>query len=525
MWDIFTNISDFFFELFSNDPDAVKRRKELRIIHDVLNSARYKVFNKSQMSVTPALAEGFFQLYQILFPIHDIFVKTLHHPEKKLRDAYSHYVLENQFIGDIASRKQDLGYEEIKQKLLASQNIDIDIKKLNNEFESLVEDLKKQNRKQINQEINELMLLGALATHNFTPLFKKFGFDLAQVGKVKPRFMSVNGEDILPELQDLYFVTAKILFSPLLEKGLYTLVERLSPGQAAANQKKLQKILQKAGQLFQHQCNPNLLLNLIMALKEDPSYSPEILKKDEDFVGEYILESSNKYARDRDRAVREIKEGVLQGDINALFGTGKLLQLQSYNEEHNQKIISASIPSFSHIKAFSLLSSFAQSILKNEILPPLKDILLDAFFQNKEFGNKLSNQFYSAEQLQARIDSFDAKVMDEGKSSIESLLKYTDPRKQTKSGMTVAAKMVENIDRFAQGILEEEVRSLYRLGINLGEILKDYKTPNPKHISNIKGLGGKKNKEIIQGIYDGYNKLNLFLKIMKNFVVVLPKEA
>jgi hypothetical protein len=83
------------------------------------------------------LAEGFFQLYQILFPIHDIFVKTLHHPEKKLRDAYSHYVLENQFIGDIASRKQDLGYEEIKQKLLASQNIDIDIKKLNNDFESL----------------------------------------------------------------------------------------------------------------------------------------------------------------------------------------------------------------------------------------------------------------------------------------------------------------------------------------------------------------------------------------------------
>jgi hypothetical protein len=152
-------------------------------------------------------------------------------------------------------------------------------------------------------------------------------------------------------------------------------------------------------------------------------------------------------------------------------------------------------------------------------------VLVDAFFQNKEFGNKLSNQYYSAEQIQARIDAFDSKVMDEGKSSIDSLLKYTDPRKQTKSGMTVAAKMVENIDRYAQGILEEEVRNLYRLGINLGEILKDYKTPNPKHISNIKGLGGKNNKDIIQGIYDGYNKLNLFLKIMKNFVVVLPKEA
>jgi hypothetical protein len=59
MWDIFTNISDFFFELFSNDPDAVKRRKELRIIHDVLNSARYKVFNKSQMSVTPRFGRRF----------------------------------------------------------------------------------------------------------------------------------------------------------------------------------------------------------------------------------------------------------------------------------------------------------------------------------------------------------------------------------------------------------------------------------------------------------------------------------
>jgi hypothetical protein len=385
MWDIFTNIGDFFFELFSNDPDAVKRRKELRYIHDILNSARYKVFNKSQMSVTPALPEGFIQLYQLLYPIHDIFMKTLQHQEKKLRDAYFHYVLENLFVGDIATRHQNLSYEAIKQRLLGSQNIDLDIKKLNNDFEVLIEDLKKQNRKQINQEINELMMLGALATHNFSPFFKKFGFDLAQIGKVKPRFMHVSGDDVLPDLQDLYFVTGKILFSPLLEKGLYNLVERLSPGQAASNQKKLQKILQKAGHLFQHQCNPHLLLNLIKALKEDPSYTPETLKKDEDYVGEYILELSNKYARDRDRAVREIKEGVLQVDINALFGTGTAASSSSnpITKSTINKIISASIPSFSHIKAFSLLSSFAQSILKNEILPPLKDILAGCLFSKQ----------------------------------------------------------------------------------------------------------------------------------------------
>jgi hypothetical protein len=93
----------------------------------------------------------------------------------------------------------------------------------------------------------------------------------------------VNGEDVLPELQDLYFVTGKILFSPLLEKGLYTLVERLSPGQAAANQKKLQKILQKAGQLFQHQCNPQPPPQPHHGPeRKTQAIAPETLKKDED---------------------------------------------------------------------------------------------------------------------------------------------------------------------------------------------------------------------------------------------------
>lgn len=512
----FADFSDFFLGIFS-DPETRKLKKELKELHDRLAEYRPALYQKSNETVLPGFASAWFNLYQLFLPLFDLFSRTINSPDKKVRDLSLNFLVESGFLGDVAERRAVLTYEKIKARLDNSEDPSKETSKVNGEINSLLSDLRKQNGAVINAELAELFNLKNLVVHNFAGFFKRFGFDIALTGKASPRFVPVSGDDILPELLDLYYIIGKINLSAASEKGLFLLLERLAPGNAGENQKKMAKLLQKIRQLLTGPCSPMILLTLMRVLRRETRFVPEAGQAEENYVLTYLTELSQRLEKDRDRAVRELSESSMTKDIASLFGDADhLLKLETYSEETNELLAGAGLATFSHVKALRILKSFTQSVLHGGWLDGLKAVMLDAFFQDKEWGMKLSTAYYGAEKLLARIQAEDDALAAEGKLTLTALQKYLKARQSS----PVANKIIEAIDRNILDFIETETNEIALLAAKTGEILMDFKTPQPKNISNIKGLGGKNNREIITSLLDGYNKSVLFLKLMRNFVVI-----
>lgn len=517
MSNLFSDFADFIVGIFS-DPEARRLRKELKELHDNLQSVRPALYQKNTQAVLPGLAESYFNLYQLMYPLYDLFSKTLNSPDKKVRELSLNFLVESLLVGEITLRRSALQYEALKSRFASSSNPSLEINHVTTEFNNILSDIKKQNPTQVNQEITALFQLKNLVSHNFASFFKKFGYDIALFGKTQPRFIPLPGDDLLPELLDLYYILGGFSLTSSMEKGLFLLLEKVSPSKAQENEKKMEKVLQKMQNLLIGPCSPYILLNLIRAIRREPQFMPEMAKGDENFVGQYVKEMTDRFGKDRDRASREVHDSSVNKEVSALFGDAThLLSLENYSEEMNEKLLGAGLSSLAHIKPLRILKSYAQAVLKTFFLDRIKAVIVDAFFQDKEFANRLSTSLYSAEGLMGRIDAFDEALATEAKNGFAGMDKYLKNKGQNTAS---ANKILEAIDKTASELLEHETNDIATLASRVAEVLMDYKSPQPKNITNIKGLGGKNNREIMQGLIDGYNKTVLFLKLMKHFVVL-----
>ena len=120
------------------------------------------------------------------------------------------------------------------------------------------------------------------------------------------------------------------------------------------------------------------------------------------------------------------------------------------------------------------------------------------------------------------MEELEKALYGDGKASHSTLEKHL---KRDNVNVAAANRVVEAINRMVIEFIETEVEALFLLARYIGEALNDYKNPNPEHITNIKSLGGKNNREIVQGMLEGYNKTSQFIRIMKNFVVVRGNET
>ncbi len=510
----FEGLSDFFFQLFSGDPEALRLRRELRELHETVLSVKPAVWNKTSGLVLPGLAQSWFQFYQLSKPLYDLFSKTLANPDKRLETLSRQYLVEASLAGDIAERRFALSYESLKERL-AGQSSSY-AATINLEFANLESDIRRQDTETVAKDILDLEKLKNLVTHSFHPFFKKFGYDLALLGQQNPHFSSIDGDNLLPDLLDLYYLIGDFEITPQMERGLFTLLERLNAEKAQENLHKMEKLLDRLRSLLRGPCSGYLTLTLIRILRQEPEFVPEIWKPKTDPIRDYLEALAQRFNQDRDRVLRELAESSLETDIRTLFPQGHLLILENYTEETDKRLQDAGFSGLTLIKPLSLLKSFEVSVLAGGYLDQVKQIVLNGFFQDKDYATKFANTMYPLEKLKVRLEAFDKALESDGKITLTALEKYLEKPQ----GSAVPQQIIDKINRTASELLEAEVNHIASLTLRISEILQDYKNPQPLYVTNIKGLGGKNNRDIIQGLINGYNRSLQFLKIMKNFVVI-----
>ncbi len=509
------SITDFIEGLFASDPQALRAKRLLREQAEVLQDVRPPVFNLKTDQILPGFAQSWSVVNALLAPLRDLFDKTLSHPDRKIQDLSLGFLVESVLTGELTDRRMALTFEAMKARLAQSAEPDRENATLTAEVGNLLSDLRRQDSDKVQKDFEGLYRLKALAGHSLVPLLTRFGHDVA--GQGGQRYRAVDGASVLTDLLDLYFVVEGLDLGPGVEQLLGLLLERVGPQKAQENRKKTAVILDKMRDLSRGPCSPHLLLQLIRVLQRNPDAQPEVQRFGDRYVLAYSNTLSDRFTRDRDRALREQNESTLEADIAALFPGTPLLPLQFYNAETNQQFLDAGLPGLVGVKALQILRSFCFSVLKTGYLDSVKKVVVDGFFTDKEWGQKLSDSLYAASEILTRLEAFDHSLDSDAKMGLPALEKYISGKVPVSA---VPKQIIDKINRNAMGLLEEETKVVSVLALRIQEVLTDYKSPRPEWVQNIKTLGGQNQRPFLESLVNGFNKTAQFLRIMKHFIVV-----
>lgn len=369
-------------------------------------------------------------------------------------------------------------------------------------------------------ELDRLWSLCTFDFENFLSLFDvHFNFTNPNY---KPKFTMATSPKIGEGLKDFYFIWAGFKPEVNLYANLCALLERLGIDDAE-NEKKIQTLIKHIQRLYMKVLPPKILLYLIRAIEGDPYLSPEIGTTGKEEVQDYIENLQQYFNRDIDRITMKRSENSIAGEMKELFGSTPLQEVDSYNQKLNELLQSNQLTPITHYKALQILKSFTRVYFDGKIRDPLNMVMVEAFFEKKAFQTSLSETYYACERISGELVQFEETLKGKGRYSIVLLNTKIKELKQGSQNQDIINRIVTSINKRAQEVIEEKSKLYHRLAIHLQEIINDFKKPTPDIISNIKGIGGHRNKELISTLVEGYNALARYLKIVRHFVVLIEK--
>ncbi|MFP4363020.1 MAG: DUF5312 family protein [Spirochaetia bacterium] len=526
MINVFDAIQDFFFSLFNNDPKELQKRKDMRRVQDDLKSFKPSCYKKSSKELTTDFASMLFTLYQNLRPICDILAKTLNNPDPKIAQRFKDYLIEVRLPEDIQEKRYAFTYDEMNKRVLNSSKTDQEIQALSREFSDFVRIFSEPELKAANTELQEMERLIALCRHDWEKTLAYFDASIKLSNpNFKPKFSPTPGKQVLPEILDLYYILGPFRIDNNVEQNLIYLLQRISASQSPEYAGRLKKLVANIRKILNKRLTPQHILAIIRAISDNPYLTPKTDTEVKDFVAPMKDRLTKEFNNARERINREKSESEIEKDLNSLFGEADLLVVGGYNSELNRVLQAKGLASFSQVKALQILKSYVVAKFEKLLKDPIKKIIIEGFFEDKQKLNIMSNTYYRCEKSKDRLDMFEESITSDNRVSVPAIQKQLKQASKGKDVSSVVDKMVETIDNRAKEIVSEETNMYYALANYISEIINDYKKSTPELVSNIRTIGGNHNREMMNNILKGYNDTIKFLRVMSHFTILKQQKG
>lgn len=518
----------FFSRLFARDPEEARKRAELKRIHLFLAEHRPPYYRPKQNLILPGFANSVFSFAASLKPLAELARATVANSDVRVSQRYFDYLIDCRLSPQARERKAALTFDEMLDRVTSALDSDHEIELISQEFQSLLREIEGLGPRETNYELSEVDRFIELCRHDYERVLGLFdpGVSLDSADR-RPEFAPVDAEQILPELIDFYYVTEGFFFSDSLRQSLVRLLERKnSSGVDDARKRKVEKICSQLEKLLAERLDKETLLALIRAAKGDPVYTPSTPRDRRDFVDSYRKRLAQQFEHDRDRIQRERHENAISADIRNLFGEAEILEVEGYDEDADSYLRKESPTSFTWIKPVRILKTFVAQVYDPILKEAVKRILVEGYFENKNYQNNLANILYQCERCGARIAEFEQQMTGSGRISIVAMKRYVEEMRRGKDIAPFLSRLVDAINAKAKEIVEDEAVLFAMLGDALTELLADYRKSSPDLVTNIRTFAGGRNREIMGQILAGRDRINLLVKVMRNFTFVrTPLQA
>jgi len=523
---------DFVRSLLGLDGGA---KGELKRVYATIAHIKPPYYRFKNNLVTVGFAQDLYLFCQALKPLMDLADRTLAHPDLRVSRRYFEYLIDLRLPPEVLEKKDSLAYDGMKARLDNAIRDSEEEEAVGRDFQAFLKHLDALAAGDLNLDLFEVERFIELCRHDWERTLGFFdpGASLDDA-KYRPDFEPCAGEQILPEVIDAYYLLVGFSFSDRLRAMVMRVFERHAPATAASQAGKIEKLFSTLNKVLSYRLSSENLLAIIRLAKRDPAYVPDVRRERVDHIDLYRKRLVAQYERDRERLLRERHENAVSKDIRDLFGGLEVLVTEGYSEETDAYLRRESPNGFTHVKPLGILKTFVHGVFETQIKETVKKLLVEGYFDNKGFQNNLANILYQCDKTAARIEAFEAGLKSNGRVSIGALRRYVEEMRHGKDILPFLAKIVDEINYKAREICEDETGLFQMLADILGELLADYKKSSPDLVTNIRSLGGARNKEILATLTESRRKTDVFVRIMRNFSFVKappvsplppPKEA
>ncbi len=517
----FERIKDWFARVLSKDPEEAHRRNDIRRLHNLLGELKPPYYRPKQNLVLPGFAQAIHHFYSILRPLAELARSTIANPDIRISQRYFDYLIDRRLPPVEQGRKRFFAYDGMSERMQASLKPDEELESIIREFKAFLGSLDALGSRAVNADLYEVERFIDLCRHDYERILGIFD-PSANIDdpQYKPDFAPVPGEQILPELADFYYLTESFIFSPQLKENVLRLLEKRQPDSFDAYKKgKIDKLFSQIDKIVSERLGKDILLTLIRVIKDDPVYTPATPRERRDFLDAYRKRLVTQFDKDRERILREQHENAIAADIRSLFGDAEILEVEGYDDEHDSFLRRESPNGFIWIKPLRILKTFIAGEFEPQLKESIKRILVEGYFDNKGFQNNLANILYQCERSAGRILDFETQLRGNGRISLVAMKRYIEEMRRGKDIASFLGRLVDAINDKAREIVEDEAGLFTMLGEALGELVSDFRRSGPDLVTNIRTLGGGRNREIIAQIQGGRERILILVKIMRNFTV------
>lgn len=494
---------------------------ELRNLSKQLSHIKPPYYKLSSNLVLPGLAQDLFLFCSALKPLMDIADRTLAHPDVRVSKKFFDAIIDSRLPPEVLEKKSEFVYEGMKPRIENAIKTNDAFEEINRDFQNLLRHLENIVSSNINAELFEVQRFVDICRHDWERLLSFFDpavslEDRSYALEAQP----CDGDQLSPEIIDVYFLTLDFMFSDALLVNFMKTFARHAPESAKSQEQRITNIFATLNKILKFRLASPILLALARLARKDPGYQPFMKHEVVDYIGEYRKRIVVQFEKDRERLQRERHETAVATDIRNLFGDQEVFIVDGYDDSTDQYLRRESPLGFTHIKALGILKTFVHGVFEQEVKESIKRILVEGYFDNKIYQNNLANIIYQCDRTITRISSFEQGLRSNNKVSITSIRRYVDEIRHGKDMLSFLARMVEEINQNARSICEDETGLFQMLSDAIGELLADYRKSSPDIVTNIRTLGGTRNKEIISGLLQGRKQLDTFIRIMRNFAVI-----
>jgi hypothetical protein len=499
---------------------------ELREVYGLLKEVKPPIFRARNNTVLPGLATTIYQLSRALDPLKSIFRYTIAHEDTETAARYMDWLVEARLPRDLHIRRLSFTYKEMKSRLAGVEDVERGFRALASDLQRYEATLEGNAYRGFDEGLTHTIRLANLCRLPFDLLLRRFDarFDGSRTD-YRPSFTEALGDEVLDDILDIYFLVSRLQVDEVVARNVHMLAARVlhNKGYDGAT---FDESLARVRDLLRRQLTPDLLLALIRAIRSDPHHVPRTDSEKQSYLAGFKRRLSAQYERDRDRLRREISRTAIQRDISALFGNVALLNVEGYDEEEASLITHRDFDSFAYVLPMRLLKSFAVAKFENEIKDVIKKLLVDGYFEDRQWQEALSSTLFACDNIMQRIRDFEAEFRHGGRFSVRLIHGFLDHHEKGQTNVAAQlGKLVRAINDEARRVLEEGAALFLRLAGYLRDVLNDYKSKAPRHVSNIRVIGGDINSVFIKRLLDSYNDMRRLVQIMKNFTVVDEKKA
>ncbi len=521
MANILDTLLDFIRTFFTSDLKEAERKRDLREINSNLRLLNPPYFKASTGQLLPGFASYILLLWRLSEQLATILEKTAYNQDNRLAERYRDFLLQARLSENENRKIAAFSYDRIKARIASGASLKEELHKLDEEFKVLMASFSGEEFIHINEEITQLEQLHDMGTFDYSKIISLFDskFDRKDPSKmISPS--PVAGEEAITVLLDLFFILAGIDLTKGVERNFTNLLKRLERERAPKSIAAIRQLLVRLDKLFKQSISPQILLNLIRAINEDPYLNPKSEKVVKPHLQSYMERLSNRYKMAKERILREERERIVVHELKELFHNADLLELKGYNPHLAQTLADNNFLSFSHIKPICILKSFLYARFQNNFREALKKIVLEGYFEDKLFETTFSSTFHGSDALIDKISQFEEDLSGSGQITVANVNKYLDNHNEGKPVSTALNKLVETIDFRAGSLISEGANLLFNLGNHLYRILVDAKQSSPIEVTNIKVIGGINNREFLKDLADGYDDIKHFINIISHFTII-----